>query len=101
MLYASTGPSLLRISVTDDTYSIWPSESDVEVQFIGIGGRRLAARKLGPGEAFASYKMVGSEGYVRARVSSGEGKTAWTPAVRIRGSGQAKVDPPPDTRPPG
>jgi hypothetical protein len=101
LLYSSTGPSLARISVVDDTYSIWPAETDVEVQFIGIGGRRLAAKKLGPGEAFASYKMVGSEGYVRARISGGEGKTAWTPAVRIRGGGQAKVDPPPDTRPPG
>jgi hypothetical protein len=103
MFYSSTGPSLLRISVTDDTYSIWPAEADVEVQFIGMGGKRLAAQKLGRGEAFASYKMLGSEGYVRARVSSGEDKTAWTPAVRVRGgSGQAEMRvASPDQRPPG
>jgi hypothetical protein len=103
LLYASTGPSLHRISVTDDTYSIWPSDADVEVQFIGSNGQRLAARKLGPGEEVASYKMLGSEGYVRARVSSSDGKAAWTPAIRIHvTNGQARaIDRSLEARPPG
>ena len=86
MLYASTGPSLARIAVTDDTYSIWPVDREAVVQFVGIEGRVLAAHKLGASEPTASYKMSGSEHYVRARVSDALGRTAWTPAVRIVGT---------------
>jgi hypothetical protein len=83
MLYASTGLSLARIAVTEDTYSVWARDDASEVQFIGVGGRLLAARKLSPDEKVASYKILGSERYVRARISDAQGHMAWTPAVRI------------------
>jgi hypothetical protein len=105
LLYASTGPSLLRIRVTDDTYSIFPAGHDdvQEVQFIGAGGRLLSHRKVGPSEDVVSYKLVGPEGYVRARISNKDGKTAWTPAVRIQpNAGEANATKPSvDERPPG
>ncbi len=86
MLYASTGPSLARIAVTDDTYAIWPTDADAVVEFVGIGGKLLASKKFRPGDASASYQLQGTEGYVRARVSDGAGHTAWTPAVRVVGA---------------
>jgi hypothetical protein len=89
-LYASNGPSLARISVLDDTYSIWPADAEARVQFVGTSGKLLAERKLASPEAPATYKIEGSEGYVRARVLAADGKVAWTPAVRILPpSGQA------------
>jgi hypothetical protein len=86
MLYASTGPSLSRIAVTEDTYAIWPIEPESLVQFIGIEGRVLVERKLAPAEPFLSYKLVGTERYVRARITDAAGHTAWTPAVRVLGA---------------
>jgi hypothetical protein len=83
LLYSSTGPSLARISVVDDTYAIWPSSSDARVQFVGMSGKVLAERKIAAPEASASYKIDGSEGYVRARVLAADGKAAWTPAIRV------------------
>ena len=56
------------------------------MQFVGIEGRVLASHKLGPNEPSASYKMRGSELYVRARVSDATGRSAWTPAVRVVGT---------------
>jgi hypothetical protein len=83
MLYASTGPSLARIAVTDDTYTVWPADPQAWVEFIGIEGKLLAEHKLESSESFASYKLLGSERYVRARVNDATGHTAWTPAVRV------------------
>jgi hypothetical protein len=104
-LYSSTGPSLLRIRVDEGTYSIWPAEGDARVQFIGSGGRLLAAKKLGPTDDAAEYKLLGSEGYVRARITNKEGKIAWTPAIRVqRAEGQinaAKALPGDRPPPPG
>jgi len=52
----------------------------------------LVERKLGANEPFASYRILGSERYVRARIFDAQGRTAWTPAVRISGTtGQANT----------
>jgi hypothetical protein len=103
-LYASTGPSLSRIRVDESTYSIWPAEGGVDVQFIGLGGRLLAQQKVtSPGEP-AIYNVLGSEGYVRARIANAAGKTAWTPAVRVQrvqSEPNADKGSPDETRPPG
>jgi hypothetical protein len=102
MLYASSGPSLSRIAVTDDSYAIWPADTETVVQFIGIEGRVLAERKLAAAEPSASYRLVGSERYVRGRVTDAAGHTAWTPAVRVVGaplntsaSDRLAIQPPP------
>jgi hypothetical protein len=86
LLYASTGPSLARVAVTDDTYVVCSPDPDSVVQFIGVEGRRLLEQKLGAAEPCASYKLVGSERYVRARVHDAMDRAAWTPAVRVVGA---------------
>jgi len=83
LLYSSTGPSLRRISVADDTYAVWPTERNVEIVFVGSGGRVLATHRLGPDQTSVSYRLVGTEGYVRTRTVRSDGKVAWTPAVRV------------------
>jgi hypothetical protein len=88
LLYASTGPALSRIAVTDDTYSVWPANPEAEVQFIGVGGRLLATKKTRPKETMASYAIAGTERYVRARIKDAHGGTAWTPAVRVVGNSE-------------
>jgi hypothetical protein len=102
LLYASTGPSLRRIEVGEDTYTIWPADPEVTVQFIGSGGRLLAQRTAGAGEP-VDYKLAGREGYVRVRLTNKAGKTAWMPAVRVQlPIGQANATrPEKDERPPG
>ena len=93
LLYSSTGPALARIRVVDDTYSIWPTDADARVQFVGMSGKVLADRKLELQEMSVSYKIAGSEGYVRARVLTSDGKAAWTPAIRVLASpGQAHAN---------
>jgi hypothetical protein len=89
LLYSSSGPSLRRIRVTEDSYAIWPADRNVDVVFIGSGGRLLSTQKAGGGEAPVSYRIEGSEGYVRARVVRADGKVAWTPAVRDRAQRRA------------
>ena len=105
MLYSSTGPSLRRVRVTDDTYAVWPIDHNVDVVFIGSGGRVLARRRPGGLDSSASYGVVGTEGYVRVRIVRPDGKVAWTPAVRVQGaSGVARTiskESAPQTRPPG
>jgi hypothetical protein len=103
MLYASTGASLRRITITEDAYTIWPQDTAAEVTFVGGSGRELSHAALEPGETSISYRLTGSEGYVRARVRTPAGKLAWTPAVRVtdmRGQAIANVAPP-APRPPG
>jgi hypothetical protein len=79
-LYASTGVVLTRISVTTTTYSVWPAEGPVRVQFYGEGGRLLAERNSTAGEV-ASYDLQRGDGYVRAKVFGRDDAIAWTPAV--------------------
>jgi hypothetical protein len=104
MLYSSTGLALRRVRVTDDTYAVWPIDHNVDVIFIGSGGKVLATRRPGGLDFSASYRIVGSEGYVRVRVVRPDGKFAWTPAVRVQRPGVARTianESGPQTRPPG
>jgi hypothetical protein len=80
--YASTGVTLdslvatrseLRLSVAGS------QERHFLTEFIGARGRVLA-RVRGPQ---ASYRIRGTEGYVRARVTDSNGRRAWTQAVRV------------------
>jgi hypothetical protein len=81
-LYASTGLSLKRIVVKDATYAVYPTEPGVEVAFIGADGRVLQTGRAGADGA-ARYTLVGGEGYVRARLTSADGKHAWTQPSRV------------------
>jgi hypothetical protein len=83
LLYASTGAKLRRIAVREDAYTVWPDEEGSEVTFVGACGRELAHVTLVPGEPSASYRLTGSEGYVRARIRTPAGKLAFTPPVRV------------------
>lgn len=86
-LYSSTGVELRRIAVTRNEYVIEPARSDVEVKYIGGGGRELARFQFRAGMRSTSYSLRGDEGYVRAQIVSPDGKRAWTPAIRVeRGS---------------
>jgi len=76
-LYASTGVTLKRIVVTEDSYAVYPADRAAEVEFVGQGGVVLQHGKAGDDGA-ARYRLRGGEGYVRARVTSAEGKHAWT-----------------------
>jgi hypothetical protein len=81
-LYASTGVTLRRITVKDDTYTVAVARPDVNVEFIGAQGAILQASK--PGEdGTASYRLVGTEVYVRARITAPDGKRAWTQPSRL------------------
>lgn len=80
-LYASTGVTLQRISIEGDTYAVYPADRGAEVEFVGWGGVVLQAGKAGDDGA-ARYKLKGGEGYVRARLRSGE-KRAWTQPARL------------------
>ncbi len=79
-LYASTGAELRSLAVRDATYELTPVDADARVVFVGRGGRVLAQVATAGGEA--SYRLVGDEGYVRARIEAASG-TAWAPAVRV------------------
>jgi hypothetical protein len=83
---------------------VWPVDHNVDVVFIGSGGRLLSTQKAVSAETGASYRIEGSEGYVRARIVRADGKVAWTPAVRVQRSGVARTianEPPPIARTPG
>jgi hypothetical protein len=104
LLYSSTGPSLRAIRVTEDAYTVWPTDHHVDVLFIGSGGRILATHKAVPGATAVTYGIDGSEGYVRVRIVRADGKVAWTPAVRVHRSGVTRPiasDPGPRARTPG
>lgn len=79
--YSSTGPSLRKIVVRGDTYRVVVKEPGAEVEFIGSGGRILDKKRADDGAA--AYKLVGGEGYVRARITLPNGKKAWTQPVRV------------------
>lgn len=81
-LYASTGVTLERIAVTEDTYAVFPAERDVTVEFVGYGGLVLASSGVGEDGA-ARYQLGGGEVYVRARLTSRDGRRAWTQPSRL------------------
>lgn len=80
--YASTGVTLRGITLDKDELriTITPSaDRRFLTEFIGQGGRVLASSTaLRP-----SYRITGSEGYVRVRVSDSSGRMAWTQPVRV------------------
>ncbi len=81
-LYASTGVTLKRIVIAGDTYAVYPADPAAKVELIGKGGRVLQTGVAGPDGA-ARYRLVGDEGYVRARVTTADGKHAWTQPSRV------------------
>ncbi|APR83954.1 Phosphoesterase PHP [Minicystis rosea] len=83
-LYASTGVTLKRIVVKDDTYAVYPAERSAKVTFVGKAGAVLQEGKAGDDGA-ARYKLKGGEGYVRARITNDAGKHAWTQASHVIG----------------
>ena len=81
--YASTGITLRQLDVSPGEYrlEIAPAaDRRYLTEFIGRDGRVLAtSTTLRP-----SYRITGSEGYVRARITDSSGRMAWTQPVRIR-----------------
>ena len=81
--YASTGITLRDVQVSDTLYrlEIAPAgDRRYLTEFIGRNGRVLASSTtLRP-----SYRIQGSEAYVRARVSDSSGRMAWTQPRRLR-----------------
>lgn len=80
-LYASSGPKLTRIVVKDDSFAITVSEK-AKVEFLGRESAVLATNEA-PANGEARYTLRGGEGYVRARITGGDGKRAWTQAYRV------------------
>ncbi len=80
--YSSTGVELrdLRVSATEVTLDIRTTTfSKYRVRFTGRGGRLLSEVTTNP----ATYRITGSEGYVRATVLESNGAKAWTQPVRV------------------
>ena len=81
--YASTGITLRELKVDSGQYrlEITPAgDRRYLTEFIGQGGRVLArSTTLRP-----SYRITGTEGYVRARISDSSGRMAWTQPVKTR-----------------
>lgn len=81
--YASTGITLKDLNIDRTLYAleITPAgDRRYLTEFIGQGGKVLArSTTLRP-----SYRIAGTEGYVRARISDSSGRMAWTQPIRIR-----------------
>lgn len=82
--YASNGPRLAGISSSRSVYEVeaedWGQVAQ-RVVFIGAGGRELARCRGRHGR----YEVRGDEGYVRARIETGEGLRAWTQPLFLDG----------------
>jgi len=76
--YASTGVTLNDYHVTKNSISI-DSENGSSVTFIGKNGAVFSSV---PGKK-ATYEMKGNELYVRVKIVSSDGKTAWTQPVFV------------------
>jgi hypothetical protein len=81
-LYSSTGVVIKRITVKDDTYAVALGRADVNVEFLGKNGEILQTGKPGD-DGTATYRLVGTEVYVRARITAPDGKRAWTQPSRL------------------
>jgi hypothetical protein len=82
-LYASNGPRLKRLRITDDTVTLWLDDPDAHVEFFGADGV-LASPSLMVDDddgLYAEYRLRGDEAFVRARITSVDGR-AWTNAYR-------------------
>jgi hypothetical protein len=81
--YASTGVTLsdYRASPAEIVVTIAPdNDRRYRTEFIGRGGQVLATST----SLKSSYRIRGSEGYVRARVIDSSGRRAWTQPARAR-----------------
>jgi hypothetical protein len=81
--YASTGVSVDSLAATAQELRITMKPRTDErftTEFIGSGGRILATVR----GTTAMYRFVGTEGYVRARISDSNGRKAWVQPVRLR-----------------
>ncbi|MEO5567607.1 MAG: CehA/McbA family metallohydrolase [Gemmatimonadaceae bacterium] len=81
--YASTGVALdsLELNRREIRLTMTPREDERFVtEFIGSRGRVFATVR-GPR---ATYRVRGTEGYVRARVTDSNGRKAWTQSVHLR-----------------
>ena len=76
--YATTGARLSTLSIAADRFTIAadPLPAGGVIEFLGEGGRVLARSAASP----ASYRLTGSERFVRARVTLPDGRKAWTQA---------------------
>lgn len=80
-LYASSGPKLARLAVQGDTITVAPTEA-ARVEFLGAEGAVLATADVRANQE-SKYTLKGGERYVRARLTDGNGKRAWTQAYRV------------------
>lgn len=81
-LYASTGAVIKRITVKDDTYVVALGHVEAKVEFIGQDGVILQTGAP-DAEGNATYRLAGTEVYVRARITTPDGKHAWTQPSRL------------------
>ena len=80
--YASTGVTLSDYEATADVVRVTVKKdgwSRYRVEFIGTGGQVLETVQDSPAE----YRIRGTEGYVRAKVTDSNGHVAWTQPVRV------------------
>ncbi len=80
--YASTGVELADYQADERQVVVTIKEqtnSRYRIQFIGKGGKILSETNAGN----ATYRITGSEGYVRAKVFESNGKMAWTQPVFV------------------
>ena len=81
--YASTGVTLKELKVDPTQYAleITPAgDRRYLTEFIGQGGKVLARSTT----LRSSYRIAGTEGYVRVRISDSSGRVAWTQPFRPR-----------------
>ncbi len=77
-LYASSGPEVSRIVVHEDTFAVAVTDPRATIAFVGERGELLAQAG-----ADATYRLGGGEVLVRARITGGDGRRAWTAAYRV------------------
>ncbi len=81
-LYASAGPVLRAHPRDRSGLRVYPADPSADVEFIGTGGGVLQQGKAGSDGA-SRYELKGGEGYVRARITTADGKHAWTQPSRL------------------
>jgi hypothetical protein len=79
--YASNGPRLARLEVSDRTLTVWPTDKAATVVFLGPGDRVLATEQSSANGA--TYALSGDERWVRARIERADGSKAWTQPMRV------------------
>ncbi len=81
-MYSSSGATLTRLRVTPEALSVWVKQEGATVEFIGDGGK-VFEKKDRAADGEATYRLRGTERYVRARITLADGKKAWTQAYRV------------------